>query len=207
MAYSNNIPQATDRPNNSQPLILANFAAIDTVVGINHVVFDDPSGDQGKHKYISFPVQTGTPPTPPFVSGEPGMYSFANVATGQNEINIVKLNQATDTIIPMTASILSITSAPAANSAGWSMLPSGILIKWGFGSANGISTITYDATVAFGAVFSVTVSSNHGGGTNDHLLTVYSSGTASFQARSTKASAPATSVATGVYYFAVGRPV
>ena len=49
MAYLNNIPQATDRIKDSQPQILANFAEIQTLVGVNHVNFN--AVDQGKHTF------------------------------------------------------------------------------------------------------------------------------------------------------------
>ena len=205
MAYDSTIPKSTDKPSRSQPSILGNFGTINTANTVNHEALG--SANQGKHKYISFPAQIGAPPTPPFVSGEPGMYAFANVATSQNEIYISKKNQVTDTLIPMTASSLSITSAPAANTAGWSMLPSGILIKWGYGATTGLqTTVTYDSTVPFGAVFSTVITSTHGGGVNDHLITVYTTGNASFEIESTSSASPTVYKTTGFYYFSIGRP-
>jgi len=206
LAYTPNIPQATDRPSDSQSLMLANFTAIDTVNSINHVAFDDASGDQGKHKYISFPVQATSPLTPPFVSGEVGMYSFLNAATNKNELYISKLNQATDTQIPFTASSLSLVSAPAANTSGWSYLPSGLLIKWGMVTGSGIVNAVYDATVPFGAVFSVNVSPTSGTGSSNIKVNVHSSLNSKVEVKCTLHSNYTVNANVTFYYFAVGRP-
>ena len=61
MAYSPNIPQPTDIPANSQPQLLANFQGINTLINVNHIGFDVT--DQGKHKWVSMPVQLAAPGT------------------------------------------------------------------------------------------------------------------------------------------------
>ena len=208
MAYTNSIPNATDLPSNSRPQIKGNFEAIYTVNGVNHIQFNDSSGNQGKHKYVSFPVQTASPPTPPFVSGECGMYSFLNPNTSQNELYISKLNQATDTQIPFTASNLSVTSAPAEDTAGWSYLPSGLLIKWGTATTSGSALnekVYYDTTVPFGAVFSVTMTPRFLGD-NDILALVYGSTRTYFEVYTSKISKRNSPRSVPLYYFAIGRP-
>lgn len=55
MAYNQNLPQATDAISDSQSGILGNFQAIKTLVDVNHVTFDDPSGNQGMHKFLQMP--------------------------------------------------------------------------------------------------------------------------------------------------------
>lgn len=204
MAYNENIPQATDKPKNSQSELLGNFAALKTSIELNHVGLNDVA--TGKHKWATMPAQAATPPAGAFAAGEVGLYSYAGGATAKNELYINKTNQATVTQIPATASILSITSAPAANTHGWSMLPSGILIKWGFQIVTGADTVTYDATVAFGAVFSVVLTSSAGGGSNDHQVVITASGNTDFDVKSTLNSNLSTDVATTMWYFAVGRP-
>ena len=144
MPYNGNIPQATDLLSSSQPLIQGNFTAIQTLIDVDHVDF--ASGNQGKHFRVSLPVQS---PAPSFSAGDVGLYSFQNSRTSQNELYINKINQATVTQIPATASILSTSSSPGPNSSGWTYLPSGILIKWG--SATIDSTITPVQTVTFPA--------------------------------------------------------
>jgi len=155
MAYQSNIPQATDLLAVSQGDILNNFSAISTYLNVNHVDFN--GADQGKHKWVTFPVQSMNPPVV-FNAGEIGVYSFLSPVTGVNELYINKTNQVTVVQNTITASVLSTTSAPANNSSGWSYLPSGIIIKWGNGNANGNTAITFPVAAnipVFTEVFSV----------------------------------------------------
>lgn len=142
MAYNANIPQATDLLSQSQNDILANFTAIAALVAVNHVQFND--ADQGKHKWITFPQQGATPPGGAgFTGSELGLYNAVSTVTTKNELYVNKTNQATVVQIPMTASILSTNSNPGLNVSGWTYLPSGILMKWGQGSANGNTAFTF----------------------------------------------------------------
>lgn len=157
MAYDQTIPKATDRLKDSQPQLLANFAAIKTLVDINHVTFDDASGDQGKHKWVSFPSQGSAPV---FLAGEEGLYNLVYATTVKNELFVHRQTGATTAETPFTASLLSTDSAPAANTEGWSWLPSGLLIKWGRGGGTGAVTVTYPvgATIpAFTQVLNVQI--------------------------------------------------
>ena len=143
MAYNPNIPGANDLPSVSQGQIQTNFADIQTLIDVNHVNF--ASSDRGKHKFITLPVQGSTPA---FSVGEIGLYNKAAFTT-LNELFIVN---SAGTATPMTASLKA--------GAGWSYLPSGILIKWGNGVANGLTTVTFNtgATIpAFTQIFSIQV--------------------------------------------------
>jgi len=145
MAYNANIPQPNDRLKDSQPEILANFQAINTLIGINHATFG--ASDAGKHTYIEFVPQLAAPPIV-FPAGENAVYSFLNTLTSQNEIYVNKTQQATVVQVPFTASTLSITNLPSPQSNGWSYLPSGLLIKWGNGQGTGddVQSFPVDAT-------------------------------------------------------------
>jgi len=57
MAYTASIPQDTDNPSQSQPLILGNFEAISTAFNLNHGNFNDPT-DQGKHTLLNLVRQS-----------------------------------------------------------------------------------------------------------------------------------------------------
>jgi len=138
--YNANVPQSTDLLSQSQSDLLNNFIAIQTLIDVNHVDF--ASGDQGKHKFITFPVQS---PAPTFAAGEEGLYNFLNATTVQNELYVHKQTGATTVEIPFTASILSTNSAPIVNSGGWTYLPSGILMKFGHATANGFTAFTFAA--------------------------------------------------------------
>jgi hypothetical protein len=145
MAYNQSIPQPSDKLRNSQSDLLANFAAIKTLVDINHVTFD--VADQGKHKFITFPQQGSTPS---FLSGEMGLYNklFQPTTTpaSANQAQIYSHLQPASSggsavrpvEIPFTASSNS-TFAPNASTSpsnkvdglpGWTMLPSGMMIQW-----------------------------------------------------------------------------
>lgn len=115
MAYLNNIPQATDAKNTSQPQILENFSQIYTVFSIDHETFAAPNGE-GKHKQVTFPAQAiGAP-----AANEMRMY--ANTGTSGN-VELWLRNGATGTNYQIT------TSSQANN--GYTMTPAGLLIKWG----------------------------------------------------------------------------
>src|SRR6266403_1254250 len=131
MSYQNNIPQPTDLLSKSQSDILGNFAALQTLIDVNHVDF--ASSDQGKHKFVTFPVQS---PAPTFNAGEIGLYNFLSTRTSQDELYLV--NSVGNTI-PLTE------SQQVASGSGWAFLPSGVLLKWGHSSANGLTTITFPA--------------------------------------------------------------
>jgi len=116
MAYSNSIPGANDLLSQSQQDIQDNFAAIKTLVDINHVTFD--TGDQGKHKHISFPEQGADPTT---AANEKALYSKQSALSGVAELFIRNESDG---------DVVEITSATKA-SEGWTMLPSGIQLVWG----------------------------------------------------------------------------
>lgn len=145
MAYNPNIPQPTDLLSQSQNDILDNFQALQTFLDVNHVDF--ASGDQGKHKWASFPVQGASPAT---LATEVAVFSRVSALTTNNEL-CLRL-QANGAVVEMTSAFK--------NANGWSFLPSGILLKWGGAAAGGAGnfTLTYPvgATIpVFNQVFIV----------------------------------------------------
>lgn len=150
MSYNPNIPQATNQLNQSQNDILNNFQAIQTFVVVNHGDFG--SSDEGKHKWVTLPQQGATPPAGAgFATSEIGLYNASYALTSQYELYINKLNQATVVQVPSTASVLSANSAPAQNSPGWTLLPSGIVLRWGnFTGFTGSNTVTLTTSAANG---------------------------------------------------------
>lgn len=117
MAYQNNIPQPTDQLSKSQSDILNNFAEIKTLVDVNHVTFGSP--DQGKHKFITMPVQGSSPAT---LGGEVALFSRTSTLSSLDEI---AWRRSTNGVV------IEFTSALNTNN-GWTRFPSGILVKWGF---------------------------------------------------------------------------
>jgi hypothetical protein len=151
--YNANIPQPTDQISQSQDQILQNFQSIQNLIDVNHVDF--ASGDQGKHKWVTMPVQGAIPPSGSgFASGEIGLYNATNATTTVSELYINKTDQVTVVQVPSTASTLSINSAPAMNAGMWTYLPSGILLKSGSSTGvNGLVTVTIPTGVGVSPAF------------------------------------------------------
>ncbi len=144
MSFNANIPQPTDIPANSQPQLLANFQGINTLINVNHIGFD--LADQGKHKWVSFPDQVLAVPTT--LNTEVALFSSTNIDTGNIELNFVRQNNGT--VIPMTAR--------GGTTSGWTMLPSGIIIKWNTGAGFGSFPVNANAFgKAFTTIYSVQV--------------------------------------------------
>ncbi len=136
----NNVPQPTQSLGQTQSLINANFSTIDTAFSINHVPYNDPSGNQGKHNLVDFPVQTVAPT---LAAGDVGIYNLNNATTTKNEAYIHKITGATTINIPFTASTLSANSTPTSGSGVWTYLPSGVIMLTGNGTGSGLTTVTF----------------------------------------------------------------
>ena len=201
LTYYSGIPLAADDQDQSQPDILANFTAINSWTGVNHYNF--ASANAGKHSGIQLPEQGAAPTT---AVNEGAVYTKVGAATAKTELAFRRENNGA--VVETTASTLSTVPLAASNTPGWTMLPSGILMKWGYAAFGAAPTVDvlYDATVPFGAVFSVVITSTMGGGSNDHKVLISSSGDLHFTVKSTLNSNLTTNVGTAIYYFAVGRP-
>ena len=118
MAYNANIPQATDKLINSQADIKDNFTAINTLVNVNHIGFD--VANSGKHLNVDLPNSA----THPLVAAtELLLYNFVNPTTTVNELYVKKAGALG---VAGTA-----ITARGGTTAGWTYLPSGLLVKWG----------------------------------------------------------------------------
>lgn len=139
MTYTNNIPQSTDSPSDSQPQILANFQSIATVVNKNHVDFND--GDEGKHKFLQMPEQSSAPTTG---ANEGGLYTKES-----NSITELFFRRESDgTEIQLT------DGDPSTGTSGYTFLPGGLLLQWGTGSGSTLGT-TVNFTTSFSTVYQV----------------------------------------------------
>ena len=143
MAFNPNIPQASDKLSQSQVDILANFQAI------------APLFDQGILEVVDLPVQAvmPTPATP----GDILLYNFLNPTTTKNEGYVHKYAGAGSAEIPFTASTLSTNATPGPFSNGYTLLPSGIQLRWGQGSGTGGVTVTLSGGIPFNGIIMVLV--------------------------------------------------
>lgn len=134
MAYQENIPQPGTQQDDSQADLLGNFQAIKQLIDVNHGTFG--SVTEGKHKWVTFPVQAVAPA---FAANEEGLYN--KQLAGVSELYVHKQSFAGVKEIPFTASTLS-TSTPASGVGGWMWLPTGYFQVFGATSGNGLTTIT-----------------------------------------------------------------
>ena len=147
--YQNNIPQASDRLKDSQSDILENFQAIKELIDINHNTFN--TADFGKHKFVTFPQQGSDPST---AAGEVALFSAISPYSGVPELSVR---------LQSNGPSIEFTSADGSTN-GWARLPSGILLKWGQSSANGLATITFPAGAtipAFTNIFQMLVTTKY----------------------------------------------
>lgn len=143
MAWLPNIPQPSQSKSSSQPQILGNFQALNTYLNINHVDFG--GADQGKHKFISFPVQGSDPVT---AANEVALFAKTSTLSSIPELFIRKSS---------AGATYEFSSCLAAQP-GWTRLPSGILLKWGSGTANGYTSFVFPVAgniPAFTQIFSM----------------------------------------------------
>ena len=107
MAYTSNIPTASQRLKDSQPLIQANFNEIATALGINHGAFN--TVNVGKHLFLQMPIQTVAPVTS---TTEMGLYTKTGITTTP-EMYVRRANNGTE--VEFTGSLQATD--------GWTRLP------------------------------------------------------------------------------------
>lgn len=145
MAY-NDVPLANQRISDTQPLIQSNFQQIQAAISVNHVPIADGTGDQGKHKFIQFPVQVVTPV---FSATEFGLWNESDGAHNQLYINN-PTNLAT-TQIPLAASTLDTNAAPTSANGIFTYIPSSFIIQARSFAVN--ADINGEATLTFPKAF------------------------------------------------------
>ncbi len=144
----NSVPQAGQTLQTTRDPIRTNFNVIATAFVQDHVDYNTTG--QGKHNKVTFPSQSVSPA---FVATELGLYNAVDVTTGVNELFVKK---AAGTGIPFTA-----WGNPSGQN-GWTMLPSGVLIKFGLiaGGVNPNNTLNINLSgigPAFSAVYNAQV--------------------------------------------------
>lgn len=136
----NDVPTSGQTLGGTQNPIRQNFLTINTAFAVDHAVYGDSL--QGEHNKVTLTVQAASP-LPTIASNQFVVYNTVP-NTGSNAAYPVTL--ATDEICILrqsTSKSIPITAA-AANAAGWTYLPSGILMKWGT-----TGTISNGATITF----------------------------------------------------------
>lgn len=207
MAFLPLIPQGTDQLSVSQGDILNNFTILGAIAGNANASSGSLNVTSG-FNWVYMPTNgVAIPPAgAAFPAGELGIYSATNGTTTKNELYINKTNQATVVQVPMTASIMSQNSAPAALSNGWTYLPSGILLKWGANQVvTGSQTINFPAgSPPFTQCITVMLTVAQGGGADVNrairLVSVAPTGFTAYGSTRTSTGAAATTFT----YLAIG---
>lgn len=133
MAYTNNIPTASQFISVSQPLIQANFQELDTYTQVDHVALN--ATNQGTHNKVSFFEQAADP-------GVAGTFTelYTKNVAGKPRLFI----QNTDGIYQLSG------VNPVSAASGYTWLPGGILMQWGTNTSASGAIITFP--VAFSGV-------------------------------------------------------
>lgn len=126
MAYSNQIPRATDQLNDSQLDLLNNFIAIQQLVDVNHINFN-LGIESGKHKQVTLPVNVAPTPT---LANEVNVFSQTSALSSLFPANTAALFWQTTNggpVVNMTSGAIQV--GPPIT--GFTFLPSGLLVKFG----------------------------------------------------------------------------
>lgn len=161
----NNVPLTGQSLGNSRDQINGNFATINTAFSVNHVQYNDGSGNQGKHFFVAFPTAVATTPT---LMNEVALYSRNGNTSTVPELCFQRQNSGANTGYAFTEG----TNAAQ----GWTRLPSQLIMKWGSSTApiNSATAVTFTGLgatgPAFSTVYSVQVTSTGVPG-NDNICT------------------------------------
>lgn len=134
MAYTANVPTASQLISQSQPIINANFQAL-------------ASWGNG---YGAFSTQVSAPA---FAASTDYIYMLTYATTSTNELWLHKQTTAGLSEVPFSASKMSNNAAASCDN-GWTYLPSGLLIKWGAQSASANPTSITPTVTSGGPNFS-----------------------------------------------------
>ena len=118
----NNVPTAGQTLYSSRDLINQNFSVINTAFSVNHVPYNDGSGNQGFHQFLNMPSGT---PSAATNNGTPqiGLYANSGATSGVPELFFQRNNLAAN-------NGYAITEGSSTTTAGWSRLGSGLIMKW-----------------------------------------------------------------------------
>lgn len=131
------LPNAGQKLGQTRAAIRQNFSDINTGFAVNHNALNSGAGS-GKHKNVTFPVQAAAPvPTGTDVDVYLASSPLRVGATVPGVVNVGQLFFRRDAANTLTPNPVPFTAWRYDGAEGWCYLPSGILLKWGYQSANG----------------------------------------------------------------------
>lgn len=157
-SYNPNIPQATDFLADSQLDIKNNFNQANTTFGVNHIAFN-VAPDNGLHKWVQMPlVANYAAITPAPAASQDVVYSkTATSEAAGTETNLFMSPDASGNEYQLTRTVtgkFSSFGTTAANK-GWTFLPGGLLLQYGF--VNGTLSGGTSASITFPVAFTTGV--------------------------------------------------
>lgn len=116
--YNSNIPAANNDPSQDQPLMQTNYASIANVLAIDHVAFSNNQG--GYHKKVTFNANIGAP----------------GIGSGVSVLYSASVNGAASLAIQNALGSYAITGLnPSIGASGYTCLPGGLILQWGFSNS------------------------------------------------------------------------
>lgn len=190
--YNNAVPQATQKIASTQQSILNNFQAINELISTNHVGFSDVV-NYGKHTFTTFPAQS---PAPVTVGNQMSLYAAAATTTNGIELFYQYPNGGTTNQLTGSASV--------GGTSGYSLIPGGIIMKWGLatGMVAGANVITFPTTAGFPA-FTTSIF-NVGFSTASNYTISYNGPYISAQTLLNFTLTVPSTISSNVYWFAIG---
>lgn len=127
ITYIRNIPDPPHNPSTDVPDMQHNTNAIDDIIAVDHLSFNDANNNSGFHKqsrYVNF-----TPLSSPATNvGQLALYSEGNLA-GPSQLFMVRDNNA-GTRVALTPNPTAIGNMSRTQT-GFSWLPGNVLLQWG----------------------------------------------------------------------------
>lgn len=192
----NLVPQPTQTLAETQNPILQNFTTINANFLVNHVELG--TAGAGKHKFLQMP-ETAAPTT---AANEAGFYANVGTISAVTELFFRRENNGDS--IPMTETV---NGGAVALSAGWTRLPSGIIVQW---QPFTITVAGTGKTVTFprpftSACYGVFVQEVTAGGSTHNWFQVISGTVTTTQARITSKDGNGNASTSQGIYFAIGK--
>lgn len=139
-SYNINIPDAPNNPSNDQPKMKINTNSIDSIIGVDHFSFG--TGKDGWHQQVTLPISLVIPT---ITAGQGSLYTkTATTATAHTESTLFYSPDTTENQYQLTRTISTNFTNFSTNNAygtppagftqtgGWTFLPGGMLVQYGF---------------------------------------------------------------------------
>jgi hypothetical protein len=164
-----------------------NFNQADATFGTNHYKFSDQTTNNGKHKFVEMVAQA----KPAILAGEGALYTktassitnmFYTADAGGKEYQMTRAIDANFTTFGTNTNYTS----PGSTVGGWTFLPGGLLLQYGFiAPTHNPGQTTVKFPVAFNNVaysVQITAQVTSSGSSDDQTAAIRSVGTTSFSA-------------------------